>query len=120
MNIRNEAMKSGAVWGTLVLFMLISNPSALPVYVLFVPFMLFGLAIYRTWRFFLAVYTRRTNRQDTSLTRKQRIGGTVVTAVAVILLGLESLGEMTVRDFITVIVFAIGAYFYFARNIIRE
>ena len=100
--------------------MLFTNPVDMPVFVLFAPFVLFGFSAYRTWLFLVAAYSSRSKTGDSVPTRNQRIGGIVLSIIVVVLLGLQSLGELTVRDILTVIIFAIGAYFYFARNVIRE
>ena len=120
MNLQKEAIKTAAIWGALVVFMLFTRPANMPVYVLFAPFIVLGFGVYALWRLLIVIYTRAGSRGQTALSRKQRAAGIALSLLSVVIIGLQSIGEMAPRDIVTVTLLAIGAYFYFVRNLIRD
>ncbi len=120
MNMQKEAAKTGILWGALIVFMLLTRPAGLPVYVLFVPFVALGFGVYSLWRLLVVVYTRAGSKGQAALTRKQRAAGIAISLLSVVIIGLQSIGEMAPRDIVTVTLLAFGAYFYFVRNLIRD
>lgn len=67
----------------------------------------------------VGVYTR-AGKDNKPLSRRQRAAGIAISLLSVVLLGLQSIGEMAPRDILTVTLLALGAYFYFARNLVRD
>ena len=65
------------------------------------------------------VYTR-SSKDQAVLTRRQRAAGIAVSLLVVVVAGLQSIGEMSIRDIVTVTLLAFGLYFYFVRNLIHE
>ena len=119
MNIHKEAAKAALIWGLLLILMLFTRPGSMPVYLLALPFIILGFATYSVWRLLVLVYTR-SGKKHAVLSSRQRAAGIAISLVSVVITGLQSIGEMSSRDIITVALFAVGAYFYFVRNLIRE
>lgn len=120
MNMRREALKTTLIWGTLIVFMLFTRPANMPVYILFIPFIVLAFGVFSLWQLLVTIYARAGGKGDGGLSRRQRAAGIAVSLLVVIVVGLQSIGEMTVRDAITVSLLAVGAYFYFVRNLIRD
>lgn len=93
-------------WIALGILLLVTDPRQLPVWVLIVPFGLIGLAVYKTWQSLPLVISKGRWRQ---------VSGGVVAFTVVVCVGLQSLGELTLRDILIVVLFASIAYFYLAR-----
>ena len=119
MNVRKEVIRTAVLWGGLVVFMMSTRPSHMPVYLLFVPFIVLGLGVYSLWRLLVVIYTR-TSGGHKDLSRKQQAAGIALSLLTAVSMGLQSIGEMTIRDLLTVTLLAVGAYFYFVRNLIRD
>ena len=120
MTMRKEAARAALLWGILIVFMLFTRPANMPVYILFIPFVVLGLGVFSLWQLLAMVYARAGGKKDGELSRKQRAAGIAISLLAVVIIGLQSIGEMTLRDLITVSLLALGAYFYFVRNLIRD
>lgn len=116
MNVRRELVKLAAIWAIFVAFLLLVKPSELAFYLLFIPFILLGLALYGTW---MLIVIFIVNRGRSVLSKRQKAAGATMSVAIILLLGMQSLGELTPRDFVTVILFALVFYFYSVRNIIR-
>lgn len=116
MSIRRELVKLTAIWIIFLALLLSTQPSDLAFYLLFIPFILLGVAVYSTWRF-AAVFA--LNRGRAALSKRQKAAGITISVAAVVLLGMQSLGELTPRDFVTVILFTLIFYFYSVRNLIQ-
>jgi|GEM_PF-6321670 hypothetical protein len=119
MSIQKEATKAALIWGVLLALTLSTQPADMPVYALFIPFVVIGFGTYSLWKLIVGVYTR-TGKKQIDLSRRQRAAGIAISMLAVVILGLQSIGEMAPRDILTVTLLALGAYFYFARNLIRD
>ncbi len=104
------------LWGMVALFMTLTNPNEFPVFGLLVPFGLFGIAIYATWSAILSLYAKKAHKQEVGF-KRTNILGVFISIVSVFCLGLASLGELTTRDFLTIILFATLGYFYVARTV---
>lgn len=100
-----------ALWVALLAFMLLTRPETLPVGVLILPLLLFGAAMYITMRFIL-----ETLRPKPELQTRQRLFAIIVTLGITVCVGLQSIGELSSRDFFTVLLLSGLGYFYVARN----
>ena len=118
--MRKEAIKAALIWGILIVFMLFTRPANMPVYILFIPFLLLGFGVFTIWQLLVVIYTHHGNKREGTLSRRERAAGIAISILAVIIVGLQSIGEMTPRDVITVSLLALGAYFYFVRNLIQD
>ena len=94
------------------ILMLTVNPMEVPVVVLTVPFLLLSFGLYHALR---ALVQISDPAERLSLGRQRTIAcaGTVVGTGA---LGLQSIGQLTVRDFLVLLLLAACAYFYIVRN----
>ena len=105
---RTNALWAGVWWGMLSLFLTLTHPSRLPVFLLVVPFILLLLALYSSWGIFFVSKKRETSYL--------KLLGITVSLITVLCVGLESIGELTKKDFLTVLIFAAVAYFYIVRT----
>lgn len=104
------------VWGIIVAVLILSNPSELPSVALIVPFILFFIAIYITVKETIWLLSGEEKNDPAHLraTRPKLIAG-LVASFPVILLVLQSIGQLTAWDVLTAIALFIVAYFYVMR-----
>ncbi|MCA9327253.1 hypothetical protein KDA14_01870 [Candidatus Saccharibacteria bacterium] len=106
-----RVIKTVVLWALLISFMLFTRPEKLPVGVLVVPLILFGLALYMTLRLAFEVLQRKDSNRG-----RQRLFAIIMTLAVTVCVGLQSIGELSPRDFITVLLLSGISYFYVARN----
>jgi hypothetical protein len=109
--MKKHIVRLSMAWMTFVLFLVCTNPVKLPLFGLVVPFALLWWAIYQSTMVVQIVL----NQQTPSLFHR-RIRAHVVSFVGVAGLAFYSIGELKLRDFIILVLFASLAYFYFART----
>ena len=94
--------------------MMVFQPSKLPVVILILPFILLFAAFYTTWGLFDMVRVRYITKKPNATLHRQ-LGG-AVSLSAVLLVILQSLGQLTLRDVLTVVAIVLLGYAYVARN----
>jgi hypothetical protein len=99
----------------LALFMMVSQPSKLPVVVLIVPFVLLLGAFYSLWTLISLIRRRYLSRKGDEARPHRRLG-LAVSLSATLLLVLQSLGQLTLRDVLTVAAIIILGYLYVSRS----
>ncbi|MBL8122161.1 hypothetical protein JNM87_05445 [Candidatus Saccharibacteria bacterium] len=102
------------IWALLLVVLMSTRPEQLPLPLLVVPFILLWAGIYELLSAVLA------GRQGSRLNkdgRRVKPFAAVLASTFVACMGLKSIGEFTLRDFITVVLFAVVAYFYATRNL---
>jgi len=114
MVLKRQLVRTAAAWGGLTLFMMLSQPDKLPVIGLIVPFVLLFVALYSTWRL-LGLLKARYTTEGGELRGRPRVGIAVCLSL-VLLLVLQSLGQLTVKDVMTMGAIAALGYLYLARN----
>jgi hypothetical protein len=112
---QTKFLRAGMYWLCLVVFMSVTGPYNMPVAVLIVPFILFGLALFASWQAFAQLYYRK--RIDKHEGGRTNLLGAIVSIIFVFALGLESLGELTPKDFFVILLFGVVAYFYMVRSV---
>jgi len=110
MNLRRQLLVSVLLWVSLCGFLATTIPSGLPVIFLIVPFILLFAACYSSWRLLQHVGVRYFARG-----RPHKHLGISVCASVMLLLVLQSLGQLTLRDVITVAAIASIGYVYLGR-----
>jgi multisubunit Na+/H+ antiporter MnhG subunit len=110
MHLRRLLVYTVATWLSLGALLTSTNPNKLPVVVFILPFLLLFLAMSCLWR----LGDRLLNRQLRIRDRRHHLGS-VVCLCGVILLILQSLGQLTLRDVITVAAIIVISYAYFTR-----
>jgi hypothetical protein len=110
MSLKQRLLRMLVAWASLGVFMGVSTPNKLPVVLLIVPFVLLFVACYSTWGLLLQVRTRYFAR-----TKPPRRLGVVVCMSVVLLLILQSLGQLTLRDIVTVAGIVLLGYLYAGR-----
>ncbi|MGB4966900.1 MAG: hypothetical protein WBO35_01745 [Candidatus Saccharimonadales bacterium] len=97
----------------LLFYMLIVNPQHVPVFGLIVPFVLMGLCLYAACLVLIGSIPRVRLPKG-----NHRAVSALVSGVAVCAIGLQSIGQFTLRDFGVLLLLAGVAYLYVARNIL--
>ena len=111
---RSLVIRTIGLWGLFVIFLVLTNPNDVPVLGLIIPFGLFGLALFTTWQVVFSLFFQKTQKKGRSFAHA-RLLGLFITIVSVFCLGLASLGELTVKDFFTLLQFAVVGFFYVVR-----
>jgi len=104
-------------WALLVLLLLLSNPAKLPSTILVVPFVLLFLAIYFTIT--EGARLLRDSQQGEAadpLIGKHRLVAALIAALPVLLLTLQSIGQLTMWDVLMVGGLFAVAYFYIIKS----
>jgi len=114
MHMRKKITRVVGTWAVLLLFMGLSQPQNLPVIGLIVPFVLLFAAFFAVWDLAMVLRIRFLLRTETGNAHRQL--GFVVCMSGVLLLILQSLGQLTVRDVITLAAIILLGYVYLARN----
>jgi hypothetical protein len=91
----------------LLLFLLVTNPQSLPSISLVIPFVLLFIAIVCGLSYLLGLI----GLSSRSRLRFGLLGG----SVPVVLLVLQSLGQLTLRDVLVILALFVTAYFYVSR-----
>lgn len=111
MNVRRQMLQACLAWALLGAFLVFLNPGGLPVVLLIVPFLLLFVALYLLWQLVRRIRVVYFAYDGTV----HRHLGAVVCSTLVLLLVLQSLGQLTLRDVITVgIIIGLG-YIYLGR-----
>jgi hypothetical protein len=114
MNLKQQLVRSAAAWGTLLAFMGLLKPDRLPVVVLILPFVLVYVAFYSTWRLFGLVRARYFVKDGEWKPHRQL--GMAICGSMVLLLVLQSLGQLSLRDVITLLAIVLLGYLYLTRS----
>lgn len=96
-------------WLLLAAFLALTRPDRLPVVALIVPFVLLFAALYGLWRFLLQLKIRYSARGRPH----PRLGAGMCVSI-VLLLVLQSLGQLSLRDIVIVAALAALSYLYMA------
>lgn len=111
MNLKHRLLQTVLAWTVLGSFLALSNPGKLPVIILIVPFILLFIAFYSLWNLV---------RQLVGLyfidVKPSRHLGRAICVSTVLLLVLQSLGQLTLRDIVTVIAIIVVGYLYLGRS----
>lgn len=107
-------MKKIAVWWTCFTgSLLLLNPNNVPLLALFVPFIFLFLALRAT---LMLTYQSTHLVAEESSAPKKTMAINMLSAVAVSVLAMSSIGQLTVWDFVVLLLASGLGYFYFRRN----
>ena len=98
--------------------MAISQPANLPTVALIAPFVLLYVALIYTTKG-LAEYMAAGNHAKSSNFVQRKAPGTIASTV-VLVVALQSIGQLTARDLISVILVVVIGYFFMYRNGARQ
>lgn len=115
--MHRTSIKAVVLWLALVLFMSVSHPAKLPTVGLILPFIILYAAVLHTVEW-LIEYMGKTRLPTVSAARR-RIPPIVTTAV-VLVVALQSIGQLTVRDALAVFLVVALGYFYLYRNGVQQ
>ena len=113
MKLKRHLGHTAASWGVLLAFMCTFRPAQLPVFALIVPFVLLFAALYSLWGLLEALRQHYSGEQARPPHRRF---GAVVCASLVLLLVLQSLGQLLFRDVITLLGAVVLGYLYLTRS----
>lgn len=115
MQLKRYSIETVAAWVALSGWLLLLNPDHTPIYLVIVPFFFLYIALYKLWLLLGCLWQRLTNPKEHS-DRPMRQLGKLVSLFICFLAILSSLGQLVVRDVITLfLLFAVG-YFYIVRS----
>lgn len=114
MNIRTHAIITVASWAALGLFLALTSPEQLPAVCFVVPFILLYIGLSRLIRLFVLLRSGEAEQEGESNRWKLRAGN-AVSVWAVLLLILQSLGQLTWRDVLSLSLLFVIGYFYLIR-----
>ena len=114
MKIKQQLLRTIGAWAALLVFMFTFQPNSLPVVLLIVPFVLLFFAFYASWHLFSLLVAHFATKTRTG--RSRRYLGMAVSMSAVLLVVLQSLGQLTLRDILTVVGIIFLGYVYLTRN----
>lgn len=97
------------VFSTLILFVS-TSPKRVPIYMLWFPFMVIGLAVYAFQHLILSVW------RDGDVRRKDKAGAVLNALVVVSMLMLNTISRLNARDVILLIVMLVVGHFYINRR----
>lgn len=115
MKLKQRLARTLLIWTVLVAFMMLFQPSNLPVIVLIVPFILLFLAFSSLWSLLSDLQHRYFVKIGNSPKQRAPLGVAVCVS-AVLLIVLQSLGQLTLRDVVTVVAIVILGYLYLTRS----
>lgn len=114
-SLKQHIVRTTAAWVVLLVFLGLFQPDKLPVVGLIVPFMLLFAALYSLWNLLYLLRQRYFMKNATAASTPRRLG-IVICLCSVVLLIVQSLGQLTLRDVLTVVAILVVAYLYFSRN----
>jgi hypothetical protein len=106
--MKKTLLISGASLAGLLLLFLLTNPADVPSFILPLPFLLIFIVL-------LALISILLQKRGLSAQRSWRVGA-LCAAVPLTLLILQSIGQLTVRDLLTIAALFALSYFYIART----
>jgi len=104
--------KAVVSWTILVVFISISQPAKLPVWGLIIPFILLYFAV----RYSVRLIFEHKAQTNVRMRAAQRWLPVVIAVCAVVVLALQSIGQLSMRDVIAVVLVVLLGYFYVHRN----
>ena len=113
MDTKKRIVRTSVAWATLLLFMTLFHPQHLPVLLLIVPFVLLFWALISLWGLVVPVLRHLIGKRGYSGSRRLRI---TVCGSLVLLIIMQSLGQLTVRDVFTILAIAVIGYLYIGRS----
>jgi hypothetical protein len=111
MKKRHMLLKTALWWAAFTMTLVLVSPAKLPLLLLVVPFVLFFFATRSTF-LLLGEYVSTRGNGSESL----RKVGSILATISVGMLALSSIGQLTLRDVLTIVLLILLGYFYIARN----
>ena len=114
LTLRQQMLRTLVVWATLLACMMLFGPDKVPVVALILPFVGVYIALYNLWK--LASMVRARYLVANGEWEPRRKLGMALCVSVVLLLVLQSLGQLTVRDIGTVVAIVVLGYLYLTRS----
>lgn len=104
------------VYAVGIIYLLTTDPQKLPSFLLILPFLILFVAIYLTIVELFRLLRRDENQKVVgfSVSKPRRIAA-LIAALPTLLLILQSIGQLTVRDTLTTLAIFVIGYFYLVR-----
>ena len=107
MNLNRQVTITVTAWLLLAVFLALTEPAGLPVAALIIPFVLLFVALFGAWH-----SVQRLRLQYAARGRPHGRLGVIICASVVLLLALQSLGQLSLRDVLTVsAIVTIGSFY---------
>lgn len=113
MENKPHIIRAGIAWAVLLGFMLVSQPQKLPVILLVVPFVLLFVALMSTWVALVPIARRLVGKRGYAGSPRLRV---TVCGSVVLLMVMQSLGQLMVRDMLTILAIVTIGYLYLGRS----
>lgn len=113
MNQKRYIVRAVVAWVLLGGFMMLSQPQKMPVLLLIVPFVLLFSALTYTWLVIAPLLRRLVGKRGYAGSPRLRI---TVCGSIVLLMVMQSLGQLTLRDVLTIVAIATIGYLYIGRS----
>jgi hypothetical protein len=106
--MRKQIIKSVILYVIGFSILLTTDPQKLPLIVLIIPFIIFFLALYLTVKIFIAIFGTDIDK----LNKKSSIQAAIIASFPIICLLLLSIGQFSLRVFITFFLLYLVLWFY--------
>ncbi len=114
MKLKQQLIRTSVMWVALSGWLLLANPERIPVVLLVVPFALLYFALYELcilMAFLWQRYAKGKPRPESEIRQSARFLSIFISFIAV----LGSLGQLVLRDIITLFLLFVVGYFYLVR-----
>lgn len=109
--------KIAVPWAATLILLLLSNPTRLPSAVLILPFILLFVSIYMTVKEVLHLLRGGEQNKVVGMrAHRPRLIAGLIACFPVLLLVLQSIGQLTAWDVLTVVALFVITYFYITRS----
>ncbi|MFZ1249759.1 MAG: hypothetical protein WAQ24_05580 [Candidatus Saccharimonadales bacterium] len=112
MKISGLLVKATFFWMALILWMSFTHPMNMPVYILVIPFIVLGFAVYYACLLAVALY----DQGDRTKTKRGKAISITIACLVAICAAMQSIGELTPRDLTVTVLLILVGYFYATRN----
>ena len=110
--MQSTKLKAIISWVALGVFVSITRPASLPIWGLIIPFVMLYFALSYTLRVIVEYSTHASQR----LRKIERWLPIIVSLSVVMVLALQSIGQLSLRDVFAVVLLVLIGYFYVNRN----
>lgn len=120
MHLKAQTFKTITIWALLVLILVSLNPDKLPVFLLVVPFILFFLGVFNLWLLLLSGWNRWQKDRAIPNASSYKRTGIAVAFLFTVVITLQSIGQLTVRDVLTLVILFATSYLYLVRMLSKS
>lgn len=101
---------AGIIVVATILLFVTTSPKSVPIYMLWFPFMVIGLAVYAIQHVALSVW------RDGAVRRTDKAGAVLNTVIVVSMLMLNTISRLSMRDVLLLVTLLVVGHFYISRR----